>query len=82
MELSFDAYSQLLTWLGFLFIVWFFRVLYRLAKKQKGIAFAAGLLFQMFLPDPKVQHTIEFIKEKKEASGEAQTDKRPKTDND
>jgi len=82
MEHSFYTYTQILIWLGFLFLIWLFRVLCRLAKKRKGVAFAAGLLFQIFLPDPKVQHTIEFIAEKKEKSGEAQPDKRPKTKGD
>ncbi|QBY04044.1 hypothetical protein E2K93_06450 [Thalassotalea sp. HSM 43] len=82
MELSFNAYSQIFIWLGFLFLVYLFRVFYKLAKKQKGVALAAGLFLQMFLPDPKVQHTIEFIAEKKETSGKAQSDKRSKTEGD
>ncbi|NMP31701.1 hypothetical protein HII17_09015 [Thalassotalea sp. M1531] len=79
MELSFYTFTQILIWLGFLCLIWFFRVLCRLAKKQKGVALAAGLLFQMFLPDPKIQHTIEFIAEKKEKSGKAQPNKKSKT---
>ena len=82
MEHSFYTNTQILFWLGFLFLIWLFRILCRLAKKRKGVAFAAGLLFQMFLPDPKVQHTIEFIVEKKEKSGEAQPDKKPKIEDD
>lgn len=82
MEFSFITYSQILIWLGFLFLVVFFRVLYQLAKKKKGIALAAGLFFQMFLPDPKVHHTIEFIAEKKEKSGKDQPDKRSKAEGD
>ena len=79
MELSFSTFTQILIWLGFLLLIWLFRVLYRLAKKRKGIALAAGLFCQMFLPDPKVQHTIEFIAEKKEKPGKAQPNKRSKT---
>lgn len=79
MENSFYTNTQILIWLGFLILIWLFRVLCNLAKKQKGVALAAGLLMQMFLPDPKVQHTIEFIAEKKEQSGKAQPDKKSKT---
>ena len=82
MELSFSTYTQILIWLGFLFLICFFRILYRLAKKQKGVALAAALLIQMFLPDPKVQHTMEFIAEKKKQSEKAQSDKRSGNEDD
>lgn len=55
MELSFYTFTQILIWLGFLFLILLFRVLNQLTKKRKGIALTAGLFCQMFLPDPKVQ---------------------------
>ncbi len=36
-------------------------VLFKSAKKRKGVAMAFGMMAQMFLPDPQVEKTIETI---------------------
>lgn len=76
MKISYDVILPILVWLAFVFLIVFFGVLYRWAKKRKGAALAVGLLIQMFLPDPKVQHTIECVVELKEQTREKQSDKR------
>ncbi|GHF97799.1 hypothetical protein [Thalassotalea marina] len=37
------------------------RLLYRVAKKRKALAFVFGVAVQMFLPDPQVEKTIKMI---------------------
>lgn len=49
-----------------LFICLIFYYLYGKSRKRNAIAFAFGIFCQMFLPDPKVQHTIECVAEKKQ----------------
>lgn len=71
-EFSFLPFA---VWLGFAGLTGFFVLMYRWARRQKGVALAFGMLVQMFLPDPQVQHTIECVtksekKEKREASAE------------
>lgn len=51
--------------LVFVLMVLLFSGLYRFAKKRTAVAFAVGVFLQMFLPDPKVQQTIEVVAEKK-----------------
>ena len=75
MEVSYEVYLPILVWLAFCVLVFVFSVLYRWAKKQKGAALAVGLFIQMFLPDPKVQQTIECVAESKARSGDIQSDK-------
>lgn len=70
MEISLKAYLPIFVWIGFGFTLLLFGILYRWAKKRKGAAFAVGLFIQMFLPDPKVQQTINWVAESKEKSGE------------
>ncbi|MCW8090310.1 hypothetical protein [Alteromonas sp. ASW11-130] len=81
MEISYKVILPTLVWLAFVLLILFFCVLYRWAKQRKGAALAIGLFIQMFLPDPKVQQTIEFVAESKEQTGDKQSDKRLR-DND
>lgn len=60
-----ENYLPLAVWLGFVALLVFFALMYRWAKKQKGAALAFGMLVQILLPDPKVQHTIECVAESK-----------------
>jgi hypothetical protein len=58
-----------LVWLAAFCLFGFFVMMYRCAKKQKGLAIAFGMFVQMFLPDPKAQQTIEFaVKAKQKES--------------
>ena len=66
MERLSDAFLPLVVWLVFVCLIGFFILMYRLARKQKGAAMAFGMLIQMFLPDPKVQQTIECVSESKQ----------------
>lgn len=38
----------------------------KIAKKGGKIAIALGIMLQMFIPDPKVQQTIEMVVKQKE----------------
>lgn len=76
METSYNVFLPILVWVAFVFLLLFFAVLYRWARRQKGAALAVGLFFQMFLPDPKVQQTIAFVAESKAPSGDRQTEER------
>ena len=76
MDFLSKVYLPILVWMGFLFILLIFGVLYRWAKKRKGVALAVGLFIQMFLPDPRAQQTIEWVAESKEQSGEIQSDEK------
>ncbi|VEL98353.1 hypothetical protein ALT761_03371 [Alteromonas sp. 76-1] len=71
MDLFSDTLFALSVFVGFAFIVGFFALMYLWARKQKGAAIVFGMLMQMILPDPKVQHTIEMVTEaKQEKSGQ------------
>ncbi|MBO7923169.1 hypothetical protein J5X92_13150 [Alteromonas sp. K632G] len=71
MDLFSDTLFALSVFVGFAFIVGFFAFMYLWARKQKGAAIVFGMLIQMILPDPKVQHTIEMVTEaKQEKSGQ------------
>ena len=76
--MSLETYAilvSLLVCLGTLLSLGFFALMYKWAKKQKGAAMAFGMLVQMFLPDPKVEQTIEMVVEsKKEVSGDREAD--------
>lgn len=74
MDSAYQVYLPIIVCLGFVLTVLLFWVLYQWAKKQKGAALAVGLFIQMFLPDPKVEQTIEWVSEKKEKAGESQKD--------
>ena len=66
-----DTLFALSVFVGFTFVVGFFVLMYLWARKQKGAAIVFGMLMQMILPDPKVQHTIEMVTEaKQEKSGQ------------
>jgi hypothetical protein len=48
-------------WLVFVILAIFACLLLKFAKKRKGIAFAFGVLVQMFAPDPMVEQTIKMV---------------------
>ncbi len=52
--------------LGFAVLMGFFALMYRWARRQKGVAMAFGMLVQMFLPDPNAQQTIECVAQSKQ----------------
>lgn len=56
----------LLPWISLLVVIGFFSKLTGWARKRKGAAIAIGLLVQMFIPDPKVQETIQVIVKQKQ----------------
>ncbi|MDO6567301.1 hypothetical protein Q4561_09550 [Alteromonas sp. 1_MG-2023] len=66
MDFFSDTLFALSVFVGFTFIVGFFALMYLWARKQKGAAIVFGMLMQMILPDPKVQHTIEMVVESKQ----------------
>ena len=82
METLRACYLPLLVWLSVIGLVIFFIKMVGWAKKGKGAAMAFGIFFQMFLPDPKAQITIEFIAESKQekADKSGQADKKDKGD--
>ena len=59
-------YAELKPWIIFLIFIWLCLKLVTLARKRKGVALAFGIFAQMFLPDPKVEQTIEAIVQRKE----------------
>lgn len=66
-----NAFLPISVSLGFISLIIVFICLYRWAKKQKGVAMAFGILVQIFLPDPKVQQTIEAVSEAKQEERKA-----------
>mgnify|MGYP001108089144 CR=1 FL=1 len=66
MEATNAVWLPLIVWLVFVCLLAFFLLMYHWARKKKGAAMAFGMLVQMFLPDPKVQQTIEFVVESKQ----------------
>lgn len=79
MEYLYAALLPAIVWLVFVCLIAYFVKMHRWAKKRKGIAIAFGLFAQMFLPDPKVEQTIEFVREAKQKEmkklSQAQADK-------
>lgn len=64
-----SLYTQIIHILPILLVVLVIYLLInlqRIAKQGGKIALAFGLFFQMFIPDPKVQHTIEMLAKQKE----------------
>lgn len=51
----------------FFMLLVIFWLLYKSAKRWRGVAFAFGMLVQIFLPDPKVEQTIQMVVEEKRA---------------
>lgn len=83
MEVFVNLPLPLLVCLGFAVILGFFYLMYRWARKQKGAAMAFGMLVQMFLPDPKVQQTIEIVSEsKQEQKSYSEQRQKPGSDKD
>lgn len=68
MDILQEIYLPLIMWSAFVCLVLLFVILYRWAKKQKGAALAVGLFIQMFLPNPSIQQTIEWVSESKAKS--------------
>jgi hypothetical protein len=66
MENSYNLFLPLLVCLGFIALLGFFCLLYKWARTHKGAAMAFGMFVQIFLPDPKVQQTIEIVSESKQ----------------
>ena len=79
MEISYGQFLPLIVCAGFAAVLGFFYLMYKWARKRKGAAMAFGMLVQMFLPDPKVQQTIEIVteskQEQKNKSGQTQKPK-------
>ncbi len=75
MELQNKIIMPLIMWLILVCLILLFSALYRWAKKRKGVAIAVGLFIQMFLPDPKVQQTIEFVAESKQKTVKSEKEK-------
>jgi hypothetical protein len=48
-------------WLTFVVLAIIACCLFKLARKRRGIAFAFGILVQMFIPDPQVEQTIKTV---------------------
>jgi uncharacterized membrane protein YgaE (UPF0421/DUF939 family) len=48
-------------WLTFVVLAIIACCLFKLARKRRGIAFAFGVLVQMFIPDPQVEQTIKTV---------------------
>ena len=48
-------------WLTFVVLAIIACCLFKLARKRKGIAFAFGVLVQIFMPDPQVEQTIKTV---------------------
>lgn len=75
MDIFQEVIFSLLAYGSVFLSVCFFVMMCKWAKKKKGAAMAFGMLVQMFLPDPKVEQTIEMVVEsKKEDKGEQESD--------
>ena len=67
MEIINELASLFAPYIIFLAMSAIFWLLYKSAKRWRGVAFAFGMLVQMFLPDPKVEQTIQMVIEEKRA---------------
>lgn len=70
-------YIVLAPWLIFVLFAAVAKLLMKSAKKRRGVAFAFGVLVQMFNPDPFIERTIKTVIvekrcEKKQSEGERQ----------
>jgi len=65
----FFLYLPWVIWLG---VCGVFLILWRWAKQKKASAFLFGAVFQMFLPDPQIEKTINFVQEAKQEHKEEQ----------
>ena len=73
-----DVMVQLLPSVIVALLIYLLFNLQKVAKKGGKVAIALGMFFQMFIPDPKVQQTIEMVvkqKERKMAEQEQQGEK-------
>jgi hypothetical protein len=74
-------YLALAPWLVFVVFAILANLLIKFAKKRRGIAIAFGIFVQMFMPDPRVEQTIQMVQVdrrvvKEVASDELSTKKR------
>lgn len=70
-------------WLSFVVFIYLCIKMTGWAKNRKAGAIAFGLFFQMILPDPCAQSTIEAVVERKqEVKKQQEGDKTPKDEND
>jgi hypothetical protein len=66
MDELYEILYALLPWICLLAVLGLFNKLVSWARKRKGAAIAVGLLVQMFIPDPKVQETIQLVVKQKQ----------------
>ena len=79
MDILIELCGVLLPWLCFLGFIYFCVKMTGWVKNRKAGAIAFGLFFQMILPDPSAQTTIEAVAERKQAIKKQQEgDKEPK----
>lgn len=71
MEIITELVSLFAPYIIFLAMSAIFWLLYKSAKRWRGVAFAFGMLVQIFLPDPKVEQTIQMVVEEKRAKKQA-----------
>ncbi|MDC0603557.1 hypothetical protein OAP14_11170 [Aliiglaciecola sp.] len=67
MEIINELVRLFVPYIVFVAILVVFWLLYKSAKRWRGVAFAFGMLVQIFLPDPKVEQTIQMVVEEKRA---------------
>jgi len=66
METVYSIFLQLLPSTLVAIIIYSLFNLGKIAKKGGKVAIAVGIMVQMFIPDPKVQQTIEMVVKQKE----------------
>lgn len=54
-------FLALAPWLAFCLFAFLAKFLISFARKRRSVAVAFGVFFQMFLPDPMVEKTIETV---------------------
>ena len=64
--MSTEVYLVFAPFLVFAVFALLARLLLKMARKRKGLAFAFGALVHMFLPDPNVERTIKMVVEEKQ----------------
>lgn len=74
MDILQELFFIYLPWFIVLVIFWGFSRLINWAKHRKVGAFVFGIMVQMFLPDPKVEHTIHMVQEVKKGTNKKQNE--------
>lgn len=81
MDIFKELWDLFFPWLCFLGVIYFCVKMTGWVKNRKAGAIAFGLFFQMILPDPNAQTTIEAVAERKqEVKKQQEGDSRPKDD--